>query len=310
IAVPEIPQAEAAAVAAQSPRGAEPVSKQRALFQSAGDSGRVHPPLAEWAARPLEPPSDGKLRLSATAIEDYRSCPLKFKFNHYLKIPTGPQPALTFGNLMHECVRHYFKLRAKGVPEFSEVEKFYQTSWKSAGFEDSFQEETYKKAGLEQLRKFVEDQNARPVAAGAMRFEEYFSFELENTILQGRIDQINPLPAIPGGSAPPRQPVELVDYKTGKPRSQKDADKSLQLSVYALAAKVQLGLEPQRLTFYNLTSNQPVSSVRTSADLEEVRSTVREVAEEIRKMNFPATPGFVCRFCDFVAICPAHEEEF
>ena len=112
-----------------------------------------------------------------------------------------------------------------------------------------------------------------------------------------------------GGNAA-RRPVELVDYKTGKPRSQKDADKSLQLSVYALAAKHHLGLEPERLTFYNLTNNQPVSSVRTAADLEEVRGQVREVAEEIRQMNFPATPGFVCKFCDFVAICPAHEEEF
>ncbi len=310
IAVPDIPEAEAAAMAAQGSRSAEPASKQRALFQPAGDSGRVHPPLAEWAARPLEPPSDGKLRLSATAIEDYQSCPLKFKFNHYLKIPTGPQPALTFGNIMHACVRHYFTVRRKGVPEFAEVEKFYQSSWKSAGFEDSFQEETYKQAGLQQLRKFVEDQNARAVPAAAIRMEQHFSFELEDTVLEGRIDQINPLPVVPGGSATSRQPVELVDYKTGKPRSQKDADKSLQLSVYALAAKFQLGLEPQRLTFYNLTSNQPVSSVRTTTDLEEVRSTVREVAEEIRKMNFPATPGFICKFCDFAAICPAHEEQF
>ena len=101
-----------------------------------------------------------------------------------------------------------------------------------------------------------------------------------------------------------------MDYKTGKPRSQKDADKSLQLSVYALAARHHLGLEPERLTFYNLTNNQPVSSVRTEKDLEEVRRQVREVAAEIRRLLFPPTPGFVCKFCDFVPICPAHEEEF
>ncbi len=310
ILVPDIPEREASVQATQSPRGAEPSTKQRGLFQAASDSGRVHPPLAEWAARTPEFSPDGKLRLSATAIEDYQSCPLKFKFNHYLKIPTGPQPALTFGNIMHACVRHYFALRRKGVPRFEDIEAFYNASWKSAGFEDSFQEQTYKKAGLEQLQKFVEEQNARPVPAAAIKMEQHFSLELEDAVLEGRIDQINPLPSAAAATASSRQPVELVDYKTGKPRSQKDADKSLQLSVYALAAKLDLGLEPQRLTFYNLTNNQPVSSVRTAADLEGVQTTVREVADEIRKMNFPATPGFVCKFCDFVAICPAHEEEF
>jgi ATP-dependent DNA helicase UvrD/PcrA len=312
IEVPEIPQAEASRVAAQGPEGAEGSATQRGLFQGS-DSGRVHPPLAEWAARPPGLSPDGKLRLSATAIEDYQSCPLKFKFNHFLKIPMGPAPALTFGNIMHACVRRYFESRRKGAAEFAEVEAFYLASWKSAGFEDSFQEQTYKKAGLDQLRRFVEEQNLRQLDAGAIKHEQHFSLELEDTILEGRIDQINPLqPSAPQDRPAParRPPVELVDYKTGKPRSQKDADKSLQLSVYALAAKHDLGLEPERLTFYNLTSNQPVSSVRTAADLEEVKDTVREVAGEIRAMNFPATPGFVCKFCDFVAICPAHEEEF
>jgi RecB family exonuclease len=102
--------------------------------------------------------------------------------------------------------------------------------------------------------------------------------------------------------------VELTDYKTGKPRSQKDADSSLQLSVYALAAREQLRLTPARLTFYNLTNNQPVSSVRTEKELEKVASEVREVAQQIRSLLFPPNPGFACRFCDYVPLCPAHEE--
>ena len=313
IEVPDVPPDEPKAPVPARPRAAPQAARQRGLFEEPVDSGRVYPPLAEWAARPPALDPDGKLRLSATAIEDYLSCPLKFKFSHFLKIPTGPQPALTFGNIMHSCVRHYFKLRRTAVPEFGEVEAFYQASWKAAGFEDSYQEQTYKKAGIEQLRLFVEDQNARPVAADGIKMEQHFALDLDDVVLEGRIDQINPLGMLAGksGHAPARRPpVELVDYKTGKPRSQKDADKSLQLSVYALAARHHLGLEPERLTFYNLTNNQPVSSVRTEKDLEEVRRQVREVAAEIRRLLFPPTPGFVCKFCDFVPICPAHEEEF
>jgi putative RecB family exonuclease len=104
-------------------------------------------------------------------------------------------------------------------------------------------------------------------------------------------------------------PVELIDYKTGRPRSQKEADKSLQLSVYALAARRQLKLEPARLTLYYLTNNQTVSTVRTTKDLDVALEKIREVAGQIRSLIFDPTPGFICKWCDFVPICPAHEDK-
>jgi len=275
---------------------------QPRLFDGSIVSGPVHAPVEEWAARPPALTSDGKLRLSASALEDYRSCPLKFKFSHYLKVPTGPQAALTFGNVMHQCIRHYFELSRRGEPRWEDLEKIYRHSWRSAGFEDSYQEETYKKAGLEQLRGFVEHQRRHPIPADQVRMEEHFSLDLGDAVLEGRIDQIHPL-GRPGDAA-----VELIDYKTGRPRTQRDVDKSLQLSVYALAARRQLKLNPVRLTFYHLANNQTVSTVRTEKDLEQTVKEIQEVAAQIRSLLFAPTPGFVCKWCDFVAICPAHEE--
>jgi DNA helicase-2/ATP-dependent DNA helicase PcrA len=280
---------------------ASPPSPQGGLFSDASHLSSVHPPVVEWAGQPpsVIRQTDGKLRLSASAIETYEECPQKFKFSHYLKIPTGPQPALTFGNIMHQCVRHYFELRKKGEAHFEDLEDFYLRSWKDAGFEDEYQEQAYKKAGLEQLREFVKKQEKNAVLPLGM--ETHFALDLGDVTLEGRIDQINPLED---------RAVELVDYKTGRPPSQRDADQSLQLSVYALAAREQMKLTPARLTFYSLTNNAPVSTVRTQKDLEEVRAQVREVAEQIRQQWFPPKPGFVCKYCDYVMVCPAHEEEF
>jgi DNA helicase II / ATP-dependent DNA helicase PcrA len=263
----------------------------------------VRPPLAEWAQAVPTASPDGKLRLSATAIETYLDCPLKFKFSHLYRIPTGPQAALTFGNIMHQSVRHYFKLRKQGEVAFDDISRFYLGSWKSVGFEDSYQEETYQKSGLSQLREFTARHNAMPITAEGIRMEVHFELDMQDVVLEGRIDQINPVKH--------REPklVQLVDYKTGRPRTQKDADKSLQLSVYALAAQNHLGLEPQGLIFYNLTNNQQVASVRTQKELEAVHHKILGVAEEIRRMVFPAKPGFACRYCEFVPVCPAHEED-
>ncbi|HVA01940.1 MAG TPA: PD-(D/E)XK nuclease family protein, partial [Terriglobia bacterium] len=279
-------------------------AQQNLFGEPAPAPDAVHPPLAEWAqAAPAAPP-DGKLRLSATAIETYLECPLKFKFSHLYRIPTGPQAALTFGNIMHQSVRHYFKLRKDGEVSFDDLSRFYLGSWKNAGFEDSYQEEMYRKSGLSQLREFTERHNAIPIAAESVRLEVHFELEMKEAVLEGRIDQITP-----GGPRDSGE-VDLVDYKTGRPRTQKDADKSLQLSVYALAARHQMGLDPQSLIFYNLTNNQPVASVRTQKELDGVQQKILAVAEEIRRMIFPPTPGFVCKYCEFVPICPAHEEDF
>ena len=337
----------------------EYASEQRSLFERATQSDYVRPPLRQWASAPvngvgLAPASrsgsseegtvgrtptiggmpdrgalDGKVRLSATAIEDYRECPLKFKFGHVLRIPTGPQAALTFGSVMHRAVRRYFELRKSGLVNFSDIEDFYLGSWKDVGFEDAYQEQSYRKAGLKQLREFVARQNNLRLDADEVSTEQGFSLDLGDIVLEGRIDQINPLgpldgaggaegtrstadrlraaPGVTESAAMP--PVELVDYKTGKPRKPPDAEKSLQLSVYALAARRQLQLDPVRLTFYNLTNNQPVSATRTKQDLEGAEGVIREVAGRIREQRFDPTPGFACKRCDFFSICPAHEDE-
>jgi DNA helicase-2/ATP-dependent DNA helicase PcrA len=297
---PEAAAERAVAAPARVRRGA-----QRGLFSEGSEApASIYPDLARWAAAPPPNPPDGKLSLSATAIETYRDCPLKFKLGHFLRIPTGPQAALTFGNVMHQAVRHYFELRklCAAPPAAEAVEKFFLERWRGAGFEDSYQEQAYQKAGLEQLRAFVERQNALALDASKVRSEENFRLDLGDVVLEGRIDQISPL------AHGRHQDVELTDYKTGKPRSAKEAEKSLQLSIYALAAREQLGLNPARLTFYNLTSNEAVSSVRTAKDLERALAEVRQVAEQIRARLFPPAPGFACRFCDYVPICPAHEE--
>ncbi|HEY6290271.1 MAG TPA: ATP-dependent DNA helicase, partial [Terriglobia bacterium] len=311
------------------------------LFPDEQDTAAwLHPDLEKWARRPVGGAEEpGRLPvLSATAIETYQTCPLRFKFQHLLKIQTAPQAQLTFGAVMHESVRHYFRLRQEGAPRFEDVERFYLHAWKDAGFQDNDHAEQAKRTGLDQLREFVTLHNALPSPQQAIS-EQGFSFEVHGVRVQGRIDQVQTL--VPEGvaedgapparndsrsrdvfllqearldqPAPPSAPaegseVELIDFKTGRPKSQKDADTSLQLSVYALAAERALGLRPSRLTFYNLTNNQAVSTIRTEKDLDDVVREIREVAGAVREGRFEPSPGYACRRCEYAAICPAQEE--
>jgi len=120
-----------------------------------------------------------------------------------------------------------------------------------------------------------------------------------NVVLTGRIDQVNRIG---------ERSVEIVDYKTGKPKVEKQAQKDLQLSVYALAARDLLEWDPVRLVFYNLQSNETVAAARDAKQLAKAQSDVQEAAAEIRAGRFPPYKGFACKNCDYRLLCPAHEQ--
>ena len=118
-------------------------------------------------------------------------------------------------------------------------------------------------------------------------------------VITGRMDQVNSLG---------RDQVEIVDYKTGKPKKDAEAKKDLQLSLYALAAKEIFDWNPVRLVFHYLQNNQVQVTTRDSKQLDEAENIVQEAAADIRAREFPAKPGSICRSCAYLPICPAHEE--
>ena len=187
---------------------------------------------------------------------------------------------------------------------FEEVARIYETEWISAGFEDEYQESEYKKDGIEQLRIF----HAALLAAPPEVLEQEKAFELpleNNVIINGRIDQINYLGQT---SALGHKNVEIIDYKTGTPRKDVDAKKDLQLSIYAIAAKEILELNPVRLAFHYLQDNAMQVTTRDKKQLDQAQKIVQETAADIRASEFSPRRGFVCRGCAYRPICPAHEE--
>jgi DNA helicase-2/ATP-dependent DNA helicase PcrA len=262
---------------------------QRAAYQASR--------IGAWAAE-YRPPVGRPLELSDDAIELYRSCPQKFLFERSWHLRGRPNAALTFGSLMHAIVKWFVKEASAGrTPPLEELLTRYQREWKSAGFEDDYQEESYRDEGREQLRRFHARVSAAPPSLQDQ--EKPFSLPLANDVLlTGRMDQIH---SLPGGAC------EVVDYKTGTPRDEKHAKKSLQLSYYALAARDALDLGKPRMAFHYLKNDSLVFSPRDEKDIAEAEAILQEVAAGVRAAHFPATPGFTCRFCDYRLICPAHQ---
>jgi DNA helicase-2/ATP-dependent DNA helicase PcrA len=279
-------------------RNARKEREENELFPAGEGPPKIFAQVAKWAEE-FHPTVLEPLKLSSSAIGNFRKCPQQYAFSRLWSLKEGPRAALSFGSVVHTTIKRFLEQLKKGVKlPFQEVQRIYETEWSSAGYEDEYQEAEYKKDGLEQLKVFHASVLAEP--PNILEQEKGFELPLENdVILTGRMDQVNRLG---------RNDVEIVDYKTGKPKKDVDARKDLQLSVYALAAKEIFEWNPVRLVFHYLQNNTTQVTTRDAKQIGEAEKVVQETAADIRAKQFPAKPGFACRSCAYQLICPAHEE--
>jgi len=254
--------------------------------------------LASWLLAPFAARELG-FSLSATAIDRYQQCPLQFKLAHEWRIQSEPTASLLYGEAMHKALKFLGEnLAAKSMPSEAEVLRAFRESFRSAMIHEPLQVRLLEEQAARQLHAFMQSHSgkARPDVISA---EQSFSFDVSGIKVRGRIDRIDRLP---------EGRVAIIDYKTGNPQTQEDADESVQLSLYALAARECWQLSPDRLTYYNLETDSAVSTSRTSAQLARIAALVRETADLVREGRFDPKPGYHCRWCNFNLVCPTQEE--
>jgi DNA helicase-2/ATP-dependent DNA helicase PcrA len=273
---------------------------QPELLEFAAGADAAYPEgsrLPTWLALP---PIEGlDARLSATAVETYENCPLQFKFEREWKLARQVHAAMQYGAAMHRVLRTYYDAARLGRSKSDEeLLQLFRDDLASAGIQDNYQRELYLRQGMEQLQDFLAGTRSAP-APEVLHTEEWFDVQIAGTKVAGRIDRID---------RAADDSVNIVDYKTGKARSQEDADESLQLSIYAMAASQKWGYRADALVFHNLEGNVPVFSRRTEFQLERARERVTAVARGIAAGDFEPEPGFHCNFCAFRGLCPAQEK--
>ena len=156
--------------------------------------------------------------LSASDIDTYRTCPLKYKFARVFRIPQEPTVHQRFGIVVHQVLERFHAARARpglrvepgeGVSgSLPELLGLLDSSWRRGGFGDSEEERQLRgkaAAALTQYHTRFQSSESEP-----LWFERAFSFKLGPHLLRGRVDRVDRLP---GGE------YELIDYKTGRPKS-------------------------------------------------------------------------------------------
>ncbi|HTA04937.1 MAG TPA: PD-(D/E)XK nuclease family protein, partial [Solirubrobacteraceae bacterium] len=266
-----------------------------ALTQRSGLGGRE-----EHSLEPFLPRKGVGLALSASDIETYRSCPLRYKFARVLRIPTEQTPQQRFGIVVHQVLERF---HCDGAKTLAQMEELLDASWRRAGFGDSEQERGFREKAREALERYYERlsvQEAEPVW-----FERSFSFQLGPHHLRGRVDRVDRVSDDVAGE----DRYELIDYKTSRPKSAEQLEDDVQLSLYALAAREDWGLRSSSQAYYYVLDDLKVPVPRGAQDQASVEALVMDVGDGILAQQFEPTPSHsACSICDYRIVCPVAEK--
>ena len=308
-------------------------AKERLYFTSAADYGgvrtrKVSPfvlealdrPKAEEIpikARPEErihrfapPPEGGKepmvsipedqiLNMSHLQVDDYLTCPLKYKYVHILRVPILPHHTVVYGKAIHAAVELYHRAKISSTPiPFQDLIRVYESSWNNIGFLSREHEERRFEAGKEALRLFFEKEESSNIVPKMV--EEKFSFLLEKNRITGRWDRVDERDG----------KIVIVDFKTSEVYQQDSADKraksSLQLTIYAMAYESAYHRLPDWVELHFLESGLVGSAVLSEAWISKTKEKIKEAGAGIRSRDYTAKPTYQsCRYCAYAEVCPS-----
>jgi DNA helicase II / ATP-dependent DNA helicase PcrA len=241
---------------------------------------------------------DGALSLSASDLDLYLTCPLKYKFRRVFGIPEEPTINQRFGILVHNVLERFHKEAAEGGEDGVErLMDLFEAGWRRSGFGSSDDELQFRDRARNAMRLYWErEQESEGVPVW---LERKFDIRIGPHHVRGRVDRVDRLP---DGSH------ELIDYKTGERKSEAALENDLQLALYRLAAREAWEIEAGKGSYYYVLDAEKVAAPTKPDDAERVERTVLEVGEGVLGQDFEPRPApTTCGWCDYSLICPAAE---
>ena len=150
-----------------------------------------------------------------------------------------------------------------------------------------------KKEGEIILKKYFEKMYSGE--QNPIRLEESFSVHFGDSMFNGKIDRIDLIKD---------NEVCIVDYKTGKERSDANIKSDLQLPLYSVFTEQKFGFKVVEAKYVFVESLTEIF-----VDISEKRRGIAkekllDAIDSIREKNFRPTPNsFLCSFCDYNSVC-------
>jgi len=253
------------------------------------------------------------MRLSYSALDTFKLCPAKYKFQYVDKIKVPKSSDAIFGTLIHSSLKLFHDPNRPFSPTEEELLGFWSQNWQPAIFSDPRLEAAAFAQGVQILKNYFAKNSGQQFDVLALEtpFEAPIAVGGDIHFVTGKIDRIDKIE----GDA-----FEVIDYKTTKKMpAQKNVDTDLQLSLYHLGLanrwpKIKDENRPVKVSLYYLKHGEKLSSLRSTDDLLQTQEGVIGMLKRIQKAHseqkFPPVPNALCDWCAYQRWCPLFKHKF
>ncbi len=236
------------------------------------------------APGPYQPPDP--LILNHSAAEAFRVCPWRYYWDYHVHVFLPPQPALLFGDAVHQTIRDFNQSMLDGAPlSVTATKQAFAAYWRGEGYHSAVAEEEARvaaeRAVLGHRKRALRE--PRPAAV-----EQPFRFPLDSFFVNGRWDLIQTND----------DRVRILDYKTSQVDDQAAADKKLrdgrnarQLALYAMAYQAEYGRLPDEVGLSFPESGLVAVRQPTLHDVDRLRDELKIIARKIIAGEFKPNPA-------------------
>ena len=251
------------------------------------------------------------MHTSYSALNTFRTCTLKYKFQAVDKIKPPLKPQQIFGSLIHATLKFIHSPGPRGFPEVEKALDYFSKNWKMENF-PAEESQNYFREGIEIIQKYYqalgEEERQQTIA-----LEHRFVIPIQKHTLGGFIDRIDHTAT----------GFEIIDYKTDrKVPPQEKIDQDLQLSIYLKAFIHQWpslfnrvkNTDKINLSLYYLRHGLKLSTTRAPSDLGRVESNIladiEKLSEAHAQNQFDPKINPLCDWCDYQKTCPMFSHKY
>ncbi len=246
--------------------------------------------------------ADGEsVYISPSAAESFETCGLKWLLERNGG-SNGDSTAQLLGSVIHEYAR--LKVEGADITDqylFESLEKSWPLITDSTGWISNVQ--------LQRAQKMLERfaQYHRTATRDVEGVELSFEFEIGRAKVRGSVDRLE---------VDSDGKYYVVDFKTGKAITKKEAAENLQLACYQLAVVLnafekkfeQPEVSGSHLVFLGHDTKEVATRERAPIDVESVTNNLVEIATAMSAPHFYAKKNDFCGYCPVKSSCPLHLE--
>jgi len=245
-------------------------------------------------------------KLSVTSMENYLECPRKFKFRNLIRIPEAKTKHQALGTAYHKALERFFlEFKNTGkLPSESLLESSYKNALESEILSKKDREDVLE-AGLKGIKGYYEKYHDEMIPPEAVEYNfTKHEVHLDKAHLTGKIDKIEKIND---------KDVRIIDYKTGKTRSDneiagntKNSDGKLKRQI--VFYKILCDLD-ERFKF-NMTEGEldfvqgkddkykKVRVAFTNEDILKLKEIIKDMYNNIMELKFECQdPNGFCDYC-------------